>query len=369
VTYQAHVYDKQSKRRLRRTFPTKSAAKRWRADAQSALRRGAMTADRGPTLAEASECWLDALRAGQVRNRSGDEFKPSAVRGYAQNLTRRVLPGLGHLRLSEVTTPQVQQWVDGLVAKGLAPATVDAALTPLRSIYRWALQRGYAVSNPTRGIHKPAVRPSQKAIASPAEAVAMIEAVPRHDRALWAVALLAGLRRGELIGLRWDDVDLAAGVLRVERGWDMEVGEVGPKSRVGRRSVPISAVLHDYLAEHRMECDGSGRVFGDRPRWVAAANDRARAPWTEAGLPAMTLHGARHTFASLMIAAGVNAKALSVFMGHSNIAITMDLYGHLMPGSEAEAAGLLDAYLAREAGGSTVAQIVAQEPETLLASG
>jgi integrase len=77
-----------------------------------------------------------------------------------------------------------------------------------------------------------------------------------------------------------------------------------------------------------------------------------------ANLPRLTLHGARHTYASLMIAAGVNAKALSTFMGHAAIAITIDLYGHLMPGSEAQAADLLDGYLAR----STVAPTVAQPP-------
>jgi integrase len=80
----------------------------------------------------------------------------------------------------------------------------------------------------------------------------------------------------------------------------------------------------------------------------------------------LTLHEARHTYASLMIAANVNAKALSTFMGHANIGITLDLYGHLMPGSEGEAADLLDAYLAREVGGATVAHTVAH-PERVAA--
>jgi Phage integrase family len=76
--------------------------------------------------------------------------------------------------------------------------------------------------------------------------------------------------------------------------------------------------------------------------------DRADTAWAKAGLERITPHECRHTFASLMIAAGVNAKALSTFMGHANISITLDRYGHLMPGSEAEAAGLLDAYLAAD---------------------
>ena len=88
---------------------------------------------------------------------------------------------------------------------------------------------------------------------------------------------------------------------------------------------------------------------------------RAANLWRNAGLPTITLHAARHTYASFMIAAGVNAKTLSTFMGHANIGITLDLYGHLFPGAEDEAAGLLDTYLSR-----TVAQTVAQTGEPLL---
>src|SRR4051812_34374336 len=79
-------------------------------------------------------------------------------------------------------------------------------------------------------------------------------------------------------------------------------------------------------------------------------SDRAGRAWKRAGLQPITLHECRHTFASLMIAAGVNAKALSTYMGHASVTITLDRYGHLMPGNEREAAGLLDAFLSRSVG-------------------
>ncbi len=91
-------------------------------------------------------------------------------------------------------------------------------------------------------------------------------------------------------------------------------------------------------------------VFGrgsEQPFNPATIVNRARRAWASAGLTGLGLHDCRHTFASLMIAAGVNAKALSVFMGHASITITLDRYGHLFPGSEDEAALLLDAYLVR----------------------
>jgi hypothetical protein len=128
-------------------------------------------------------------------------------------------------------------------------------------------------------------------------------------------------------------------------------GEIEPKSRKGRRKVPVPAVLRDHLDA----LIDDGPLFGS-PRWIAKTNERARERWAAAGLPALTLHEARHTYASQMIAAGVNAKTLSTFMGHATIAVTLDLYGHLLPGSEDEAASMLDSYLAREIGASTVAE-------------
>jgi len=115
--------------------------------------------------------------------------------------------------------------------------------------------------------------------------------------------------------------------------------------------VPISAILRDFLAEHlaRVERSGSDRIFGfvsgSSPFDPSKLTKRADKAWEKAGLERITLHECRHTFASLMIAAGVNAKALQTFMGHANVSITLDRYGHLMPGSEAEAASLLDTYM------------------------
>jgi integrase len=103
--------------------------------------------------------------------------------------------------------------------------------------------------------------------------------------------------------------------------------------------------------EHRHGRLGAlGHVFGraDGKAFDGPTVDaRAKAAWRRAGLEPITLHEARHTFASLMIAAGVNAKALATYMGHASVTITLDRYGHLMPGNEGEAAALLDAYLTR----------------------
>lgn len=199
-------------------------------------------------------------------------------------------------------------------------------------------------------------------IAAPDEAQALLAALEPEDRPLWATALFAGLRLGELRALRWSDVDLGSGCISVKRGWDPVHGEVTTKSSKGVRKVPIAAVLRDYLAEYRIDSEGMGLVFGrdsERPFNATTIANRADRAWTTAGLERITLHECRHTFASFMIAAEVNAKALSTYMGHSSIQITFDLYGHLMPGNEKEAAGLLNAFLDRADSAARMAQIEA----------
>lgn len=359
-TFQAQVWDRAAGKPIKRTFKTRTAAKQWREDASVAMRAGKLTSDRGPTLNDALDRWLALLKAGAERTRSGDPYKPGTIRDYERCIRLYgVRDALGHVRVRELRTVDVQRWVDRLVLDGqMMPATIDTAVTPGKAFYRRAIVRGDATVNPFAGIMKPAVRCEVRNVVSPVLAAAMIDALDSVDRQLWAVAFYAGLRRGELIGLRREDVDLASGVIHVRRGWDMLEGEVEPKSRKGKRKVPIPAVLRDHL--DALALTATGGLFGT-PHWIAKTNQRARRHWEAAGLPVLTLHEARHTYASLMIHAGVNAKALSTFMGHANIGVTLDLYGHLLPGSEDEAATLFDAYLAR-----TVAQTVAHEKEPLL---
>jgi integrase len=358
-TFKAQVWDARVGKRITKTFPTITAARRWRQDAYAALRSGALTADTGPTLAKAAESWLDAARAGIVRNRSGEPYKPSAIRGYELNLRRRVLPVLGHERLRDLTLPQLQRFVDRLAADGTAPATISTAIAPVRAIYRRARQLGEVTDNPTSGLAVPAVNRRQGRFATAGQVEAMIDRLDRaEDRALWATALYAGLRHGELDALRREDIDLASGLVRVERGWDRHEGEVAPKSRQGRRKVPIPAVLRDRLAEYLIDAPASGRIFTGTRRSYLRGREAARA----AGVEAPTLHECRHGYAALMIGAGVNVKALSTYMGHANIGITLDQYGHLLDGAEDEAAGRLDAFLARQVGGAETAPPTAPHP-------
>jgi integrase len=308
-----------------------------------------MRAASSTTLREAWDTWLAGARDGSIRTRSGDAFKPSTIAGYEQVMTSRVLDELGAARLDKLERLDWQDFADRLVAEGLDPSTIRNVLMPLRALYRRECARGLAI-NPTTGLSLPAVRGRRDRIVSPGEAEKLLAALPEADRPLWATALYAGLRRGELLALRFEDVDLPAGLLRVERAYDPVARVyVEPKSQAGRRTVPVARILREYLAAARLRAGRPhGLVFGsdaETPFDYLKTTRRAQRVWRDAGLEPLGLHEARHTFASMAIAAGVNAKALASYMGHASVTITLDRYGHLMPGNEDEAAQQLDRYL------------------------
>jgi integrase len=352
--YQASVWSARDRRRIRRHFDTLNDAKVWRAESYGKLRRRELRAPSAMTFEQAAELWLEGANSGAIRTRSGDQYKPSTIRSYEQALRGRkgvqhgLMFELGGLKLTDLTLDDVQDYADRMLAAGSQPSTIRNAMMPVRVICSW--RRREVPVNPTDGLRLPAVRSNRDRIASPAEAEELLAALPEADRTLWAMALYAGLRRGELMGLRWSDVELAQGLLHVLRAWDpKDRTMVLPKSKAGIRRVPIPAALRAYLTPMKLSSgsDPDALVFGVRgkPFSASSVGERADRAWKAAGMEPICLHECRHTFASLMIAAGVNAKALSTFMGHANISITLDRYGHLLPGAEDEAASLMDAYL------------------------
>ena len=336
---EAWVYSPRDGCKLRRTFANYAEARSWRADANRQIDQGMLRAPTQQTLRDAAKAWLAGAEAGEVRNRSGEPYKPSTLRGYRHALEERVLPLIGGEKLSAITTTDLQLLVDRWQGEGLPASTLRNAIKPLQAIYRRAKSRGGLPVNPTRDLELPAPRARRVEIVSPAAAEKLLSALPSQDRSVWATALYAGLRYGELRALRWGAVDVAGGTLEVRESWDAKAGRIEPKTRTSRRRVPMPAALRELILDRRLEeasAEAGALVFGrgeEEPFHAATLYRRADAAWNAAGLAErLRLHQARHTYASFMIAAGVNAKALSQFMGHSSIKVTFDLYGHLMPG-------------------------------------
>ena len=352
-SFEAGIYSKRDRRKVRRSFSSLAEAKRWLNEQRKKRDDGALAAPSRISLNEAASRWLELAGSGGALNRSGDRFKPSVIRSYRASLTLHVLPHLGHERMADITRGQLQRLVADWQTNGMQASTVGNAVNSVRALYSVSdlLTSGALPTNPCVGLRLPSRRGRRDRIASVQEAIRLVEVLPPAERATWGLAFWAGLRHGEIRALTWGDVGLAAGTLAVRASWDQHEGPVEPKSRAGARQVPIIGRLRDLLTEHRAI---TGRVSGlvcgrteMHPFASSTVNDRASRAWKAAQLDPIGLHEARHTFASFLIASGLNVKTVSVYMGHASAAFTLDRYGHLLPGNEAEAIERVDAFLER----------------------
>lgn len=357
----AEAYDPRTRKRTARTFDSASAAKAWKRDAEASFAKGTLQAGKSPTLQQVAKDWMAGATTGTILSRSGAAYRPSTLKRYALGLDNELLPALGHLRLSEIRPGKIQTLIEGLTARGLSASSVRNTLIPLQSIYRWALRRELVTVDPTAAIELPRDRARRDRFASPEEVSLLLATVDTRDQALWATAIYAGLRLGELAALRWSNVDLIDGIngiIHVVENYNAATGTLGePKTQAGARRVPIAGVLAEYLGAHRDRAeDLTGLVFArsalagtyrgaDRHFCPNSVVGRAQRRWQAQGVAPIGLHECRHTCASLMIAAGLDAKSVQTYLGHSSITVTFDRYGHLFPGNEAQAAGKLDSFL------------------------
>jgi integrase len=273
------------------------------------------------------------------------------VREYQRVLDKQVVPEFRRKHLARLQRPELQRWADGLTVDR-SPSTVRNIVASLRALIAFAELRGWVHVNPSDGLRLPTGERQRDRIASASEAGELIEAMRSTDRAALGCAVYAGLRLGELLALDVTPVDLEGGWLHVHRSWDRGAKEfVSVKNRKPRK-VPIIEKLADILGNHLglLGDPVEGLLFpsanrSDWPTDPGILRRRTRKRWEDAGLTSLGFHEARHTYASIAIAAGLNPKTLSTYMGHSTITITFDRYGHLMPGSEDEARALLDSYL------------------------
>jgi len=262
--YQAWAYSPRDGRKIYKTFARESEAKSWRADAKSALDHGTLRAPSRTKLREAGDAWLDGAERGDIRNRSGRRYKPATLRGYRQALDDRVLPALGSHRLNAVTTADLQALVDRWQAEGQAASTTRNSIKPLQVIYRRAPSREGLALNPTHDLELPAPDPTEVEIVAPDVAARMLAALPAEDRTLWATALYAGLRYGELRALRWGSVDLAGGTIRVVESWDPKEGRLHP-----RHEPPNARHLSRGCFATTSLNTGSGQRIQPRVHWCS----------------------------------------------------------------------------------------------------
>jgi integrase len=351
-------HDGQRKRRSRAGFASKRDAQAALLEVQSRLAMGVSVSSDRENLAAYLTRWLDGLRV-----------KPTTLANYRGCVQRHIIPQLGHMRLRDLTP----EHCDGLYRHleqhgkepgiGLAPKSIRHVHTTLRK----ALQDAYARQHVARNVADLANPPTQRQSASrnarikawtPEQVSEFLSAV-RDDRlhALWVLAASTGLRRGELVGLRWDALDTDEGTLRVQRTVTEADGRIivsdDAKTAAGQRTIALDRETCRVLRGHRKaqlaerlalgevwQGDGSDvfvRPDGGplRPSDVSKEfTKRAR----RLGLPPIGVHGLRHSYASASIRAGVPVHIVSRRLGHASVGITLDVYAHALPSDDRDAA-------------------------------
>jgi integrase len=300
--------------------------------------------------------WLPAVRPPRVR--------PSTWASYHMAVQRHIVPGLGGVPLQGLTPAHLAVFYRALLTGGrqdgrggLAPKTVRNVHGVLHAALRDAARWGYVARNVADAADLPKGITPEMRVWSPTQLRTFFAHVRADELfAAWLLFATTGMRRGEVAGLRWTDVDLDAGRAsprrpRVVVNYEVHVSE--PKTAKGWRSLALDPATVAALREHRARQAEQRLAVG--PRWHDAGlvftwpDGRAIHPqrfsnWFEqhtraAGLPRIRLHDVRHSYASAALAAGIPAKVVSERLGHANSAITMDTYSHVLPGLDEHAAG------------------------------
>jgi integrase len=321
------------------------------AEAMGNAAKGLVFDDKSMTLGEYLDRWLSDAVRGTVRESTYSRDKYLA--------TNHIKPTLGRVKLRNVSALHLQGLYRDRLDSGLSPSTVQKIHHVIHKALAQAVRWDLIPRNPADAVKAPTASTKEMRPLSADEAKRLLEAA-KGDRleALYVLAVHTGMRRGELLGLKWEDVDLEGATVRVRRtlmrtdnGRRLALGE--PKTKKSRRMVRLTEKAVEALRSHRARqaeeklrigslCQDQGLVFaGEGGNFINPSNLRQRpfAPLLQrASLPQITFHDLRHTCASLLFQKNVHPKFVQELLGHASVAITLDTYSHMLPGMGGEAA-------------------------------
>jgi len=340
--YAIQYYDAAGRRRWETIGPNLHEARRVLAERMWERRNGKFRLNRQPiTMKEFAAKWDVDYVTVQIRL---GRMKESSAESCRSRSRLHIVPFFGQMRLDEITLPDVREFMKALLAKELSPKTVLNAMVVLKEMFKHAVQWGYLDVNPAQYAERPRAEDQEMQILTPPEIRRLLDAADEPVRTLLLCAVLTGMRRGELLGLRWEDIDLEGHRIFVRRAlWRGKF--VTPKSRRSRRTIDLAPTLRAALAKFPSRFQG-GLVFCSPDGEPINPDTFAQRDWARAlrraELRRIRFHDLRHTYASLLIAQGAHPKYIQAQLGHASIQTTLDRYGHLMPDAHAAEARKLD---------------------------
>ena len=329
------------------------------------------------TLNEYLDRWLETAVKPKVR--------PKTWMGYRSLLHNHIRPALGARPLAKIKPLEVQQAFHDMIDRGLSARTIEYTRMVLRQAFKQAIQWRLLTFNPCDGVQIPRRQRREMQALSPEQARRFL-VVARGTRygMLFELAITTGLRPSEYLALKWEDIDFERGTLSVVRSLDAMPGGgyrlEETKTRNSRRVVKLLPGVLRALLEHRQAQQRLREEAGER--WNEQgfvftnaeggpldghnlSSRHLRRILKEAGLPQIRLYDLRHTAATLALSAGVPVKVVSEMLGHSSVALTLDVYSHVLPHMQEDAARRMAA-LMEDSGGHLAAErhtIGTQEPK------
>ncbi len=344
-----------SRKRISFYGKTRTEAARKQAEAIASENGGSPLLDFDPhklTVAEYLDEWLRSVRSS---------ISERTYRRYEQTVRCHLSPLLGGAILSKLTPGHVEGCKNAMLRKDLSPGTVDKNLSVLSQALNRAVAWELVSRNPVKAISRPKTQgPGRARSLSEAEAAALVASVARtRTEALYHVACKLGLRQGELLALKWPDIDLEAGRMTVERSVDTNVtpARFGPtKTGEGRTIKLPQSVVTVLRAHHKLQLEervaapawqDHGLVF-PKPNGRVGVHSRLSFQLDKdlraAGLPDIHFHVLRHTAATLMIRSGMPIRVVADVLGHRDPAVTLRRYAHVLDDMQQSAADMMDGY-------------------------
>lgn len=302
----------------------------------------------GPqTLKHYLEHWLEEVHKPTIRE--------SSYVKYRILLDKHILPTIGYVQLQKLTPQQIQAFYTCKLKEGLSPGSVGNIHVVLHKALDNALRWNLVARNVSDAVTPPRRTKHEVQILTTEQAQKLLETARGHRlEALLTVALTVGMRRGELFGLKWQDIDFEQRSLHIRRTVSYLVGkgyvETEPKTAKSRRKITLPQFVVDILKHHRLhqheERAKAGTAWQDHDLVFCnhyggySAETRLFHLFDkllkDAGLPNMHFHDLRHSAATILLSMGVHPKILQELLGHSQISITLDTYSHVLPSMQRE---------------------------------
>jgi integrase len=327
-------------RRKKFFFEKKQDAIKKKNEALRELERGTLAMGERRKLGEYLEDWLENTHRNKLRVGTYINYKKKV---------RYIVDGLGDVWLQKLTPEHVQDFLQKKLDEGLSSKTVHEIHGVLRVALKKAVRWGIVSRNVCDVVDPPVIVSREAVPLSVEQARALVKHVRGHRlEVLLAMAVVTGMRRGELLALRWSDIDFDRHRLLVLHSVDYVAGYgyvvAEPKTTAGKRWISIPAFLVDMLRQHQaqqLELRKAAKKWDDHdlvfPNLSGGylhpshMGDKFRRLLKEAGLPAIHFHDLRHSAATILLCMGVNIKVIQELLGHSDISVTLGVYGHLLP--------------------------------------